>query len=300
MEAVEREVAQLFPDAFVCRLPTHDRVGKYGRRELHNADLVIAGGTNLLFSHWRKQRQWKMTWRDIAAIRGKLVLMGTGWTTYQSPPDWLARSAYRCILSATMSHSVRDAYSLRHLATAGFKSVLNTGCPTFWTLGGLEHRSAGSGRRVVTTLTDYRKDPELDRQMLNGLLKHYDEVKIWIQGKHDLTYFKMLEVEGISIVRPSLSAFDEVLEHDDIDFVGTRLHAGIRALQKRRAALILSVDNRAREMGKDFGLPVLERTAMDALADRLTCPQRFAITLPTAAIDQWRSQFTPLSGRQRI
>ena len=41
--------------------------------------------------------------------------------------------------------------------------------------------------------------------------------------------------------------------------VGTRLHAGIRALQKGNQALILSVDNRATEINKDINIPVISR-----------------------------------------
>jgi polysaccharide pyruvyl transferase WcaK-like protein len=292
MEAVERQVAQLFPDAFVFRLPTHDRIGKYGRRELRDADLVIAGGTNLLFSHWRRQRQWKLVWRDISAISRKLVLMGTGWTNYQSPPDWLARRAYRGLLSNTLIHSVRDGYSQRLLASAGFASLLNTGCPTLWALGeDKAHRAAGAGRRVITTLTDYRKDPARDREMLGTLLTHYKEVKLWTQGKGDLDYFKTLDVQGISLVSPSLQAFDDELSVEETDFAGTRLHAGIRALQKGCGSLIVSVDNRAREMGGDFGLPVLERGQIEGLTARLANPQPVRVRLPNDAISQWKGQF---------
>jgi polysaccharide pyruvyl transferase WcaK-like protein len=49
------------------------------------------------------------------------------------------------------------------------------------------------------------------------------------------------------------------LKREDVDCVGTRLHAGIRALQRKRRAIILGVDNRAEEMGHDFDLPVVAR-----------------------------------------
>ena len=45
----------------------------------------------------------------------------------------------------------------------------------------------------------------------------------------------------------------------ELDYVGTRLHAGVRAMQKGRRSIILSIDNRAREMGKDYNLNVIER-----------------------------------------
>ena len=50
---------------------------------------------------------------------------------------------------------------------------------------------------------------------------------------------------------PTLEAFDNLLESEiDLDYIGTRLHAGIRAIQKKRRSIIIGVDNRALEMQK--------------------------------------------------
>jgi Polysaccharide pyruvyl transferase len=301
MQSVETELADLLPFAFISRVPTHDRIGKYGRRQLRKADLIVAGGTNLLFSSWRRNRQWRMTMRDLAAIDGKLVLMGTGWTNYLSPPGFFTRKAYGAILSRSLMHSVRDAYSQRQLAAAGFLDVLNTGCPTLWRLSPdvLSKVPIKKGQRVITTLTDYRRDPARDAQMLTSLTQSYLETLLWMQGRDDLAYFKSLGVEGIGILPPSLAAFDFALLEPDTDYVGTRLHAGIRALQKGNRALIISVDNRAREMGKDFGLPVLERSEIAALEARLYGAEPLRIRLPVAEISAWRGQFKAMAAGQR-
>jgi polysaccharide pyruvyl transferase WcaK-like protein len=301
MQAVEKELAELLPFAFISRLPTHDRIGKYGRRQLRKADLVIAGGTNLLFSHWRKYRQWRLSLPDLAAISGKLVLMGTGWADYLGPPNFMARLAYKAILSKDILHSVRDSYSQRQLASAGFSGVLNTACPTLWRLspGAIACVPVSIGKRVITTLTDYRRDPAGDRQMLNTLTRIYPETLLWMQGRDDLAYFKSLGVEGIGILPPSLAAFDSALEAAGTDFAGTRLHAGIRALQKGRRALIVSVDNRAREMGRDFGLPVLERSDIASLEARICAAEPLQIKLPMAEINAWRAQFTAMAAGRR-
>jgi polysaccharide pyruvyl transferase WcaK-like protein len=299
MESVERELADLFPDSFISRLPTHDRIGKYGRRLLDSADLIFAGGTNLLFSHWRKQRQWRMTFLDLQKINKKLVLMGTGWSTYQDPPDWFAARAYRAILSKSFQHSVRDNYSVNQLAAVGITGVLNTGCPTLWRLNAerLGQLATPKAKRVITTLTDYRKDPENDIHMLETLKRHYPSVELWLQGTGDNTYFKSLNVTGVSTIAPSLRAFDHALDRGAVDFVGTRLHAGIRALQKNHRALIVSVDNRATEMGKDFHLPIIERSQISSLDARIEAANPIDIQLPHDRIKSWREQFKTVNGR---
>lgn len=294
MEAVNREVENLFPYAYVYRIPTHDRLGKYGRRILRKSDLVIAGGTNLLFSYWTKMRQWRLREADLLAARRKCVLMGTGWSKYLQPPSLPARLAYRQLLSPTAVHSVRDNYSAGHLARAGFSNVLNTGCPTLWQLtpallATVPVRKAGS---VVTTLTDYSKAPEADRRMLESLKAAYGRVLFWPQGVGDLAYLRELDIGGVEPLHVSLAHFDAVLAGTaDIDFVGTRLHAGIRALQHGRRSLIVSIDNRAREMGADFNLPVVERDSLGELPARIEMDQTPSISLPWEAIDDWRMQF---------
>lgn len=56
-----------------------------------------------------------------------------------------------------------------------------------------------------------------------------------------------------------MGAYEAVLKSGDIDYVGTRLHAGIHALNHKVRSIIIAVDNRATEMGKDINLPILQR-----------------------------------------
>lgn len=299
MQSVDSEVDTLFPQAFIFRVPTHSKIGRYGRSLLKKADYIFAGGTNLLFSHWSKQRQWRLEFADLIAANRKVVLMGTGWTDYQSPPDWKARYAYTKMLSRENLHSLRDAYSLDHLKSIGFRHLANTGCPTLWNLPDLKP-VFGAGERfttIVTTLTDYRKEPQQDRAMLLALVERCKDVRIWLQGSGDGDYFRELDVGGIIPINPSLKAYDAVLERDRaVTFVGTRLHAGIRALQKRRRALIISVDNRAREMAKDFDLPIVERGDLSTLKEHLDNWPSCAIRLPHEHIAAWRDQFSTVPG----
>jgi hypothetical protein len=91
-------------------------------------------------------------------------------------------------------------------------------------------------------------------------------------------------------VKPSLQALDEILTID-IDYLGTRLHAGIRALQNKKRTLILAVDNRAIEISKDTNLPVVPRNDWESITSWIESAYETRIRLPWSNIDKWKSQF---------
>lgn len=289
MESVDDVVKDLTKDAFVIRLPTHEYPGRASRSLLRHADLAIVGGTNLLSSNMNRYRQWKMNMWD-SPPRTPIILLGVGWWQDQDNPNVFTRLFLANMLSKRYVHSVRDGYTLSKLKSIGFENVLNTACPTMWRLP-LE-RIARTQRvktdRVVTTLTVYRKSPEADRIMLQTLLKHYREVSFWPQQPGDLGYVESLDVRGLRILSPSLSAFDEALKDREADYCGTRLHAGIRALQHGRRSLIIGIDNRGREISADTGLPLVERAHVAQLDAMLPEPWPGNITLPVAAIARWK------------
>jgi polysaccharide pyruvyl transferase WcaK-like protein len=81
------------------------------------------------------------------------------------------------------------------------------------------------------------------------------------------------------------------LDNHDIDYVGTRLHAGIRALQKKRRAIIIAIDNRAIEKQKDFNLTIINRDKIDYLKDKILSSFNTDIRIPVSNIDLWKKQF---------
>ena len=86
--------------------------------------------------------------------------------------------------------------------------------------------------------------------------------------------------------------YDTVLEQSDLDYVGTRLHAGIRALSKGHRSLIISIDNRAECISADTGLPILKREDVRLmLKERLSRNFETNITLPRENIIRWKGQF---------
>ena len=174
---------------------------------------------------------------------------------------------------------------------AGIKNVVNTSCPTLWSLN-QEHCvtiNQKKSRDVVTTLTFYNKDRSKDRYLINKLLESYRYVYVWIQGIEDLPYLKSLDVKmtNIIIVPPTLDAYDELLVNCEIDYIGTRLHAGVRALQHKVRAQIVAVDNRAIEIGKDVNLNVISRDHVESVMDFIAHDYETKLSLPRDNIQAW-------------
>jgi len=224
-------------------------------------------------------------------------LLGVGWWQYGDELNTYTRRLYRTVLDRDITHSVRDEFTADRLRSMGF-NVLNTGCPTMWQL--TEDHCAQipshQGARVVTTVTDYRRDPTRDRAMLMTLGDLYGQVLIWIQGSGDLPYLRSLDLprETFNLISPTLTAYDDVLSMPGTDYVGTRLHAGIRALQHGRRSLILGVDNRAAETHRDFNVPFLAREDISSLGGVVSRPIATSVRIPEDAIRTWRRQFPQL------
>jgi len=293
MDAVDQISDELFIDDFVINVPTHFSIHPLDLVALRKYDTALVGGTNLLKNNTLGKRQWKVGVKDLMALRRKVVLLGVGWWQYQDKPVSLySKWMYKALFSRRYLHAVRDNYTLQKLNEIGIHNVVNTGCPTVWALDE-PHLSQINPRKrdtVVTTITDYLRDPERDRQLLEILKKHYRNVYVWIQGSKDQAYIESL-ITDVRYVAPKLSAFDKFLANESCEYVGTRLHAGIRALQKRRKALIIGIDNRAIEMRNDIGLNVLERQRMDLLEEKIHEEMSVKLYLDTDAIQRWKTQF---------
>ena len=185
----------------------------------------------------------------------------------------------------------------QRLLKLGITNVLNTACPTMWGL--TDDKCAQipthKAERVVTTLTDYRSSPEQDAQMLTMLQKHYREVYVWLQAVEDYACLRQMDAhvtQNLHLIQPNLRDYTALLASGGIDYVGTRLHGGIHAMNMGCRSLILAVDNRASEIAKDTNLPVLPRGGnLDVLEERICSAWETQIDLPTTAIRQWKNQF---------
>lgn len=261
------------------------------RRRARACNYFLLGGTNILTSDPRVYRQWLLGWRDLPAVRRRTVLLGVGWWQYQDAPTSLGRAFIRETLHPGALHSVRDAFTGGMLAGVGMRTA-NTACPTMWPLDGFRSPAVASCRRVVATVTDYAADPERDTVMLNQLRETFAEVVIWPQGGRDRRYLDRLGREE-SILPDGLDAFHNALRAPGTGYVGTRLHAGVAALVAGVPSLIVSIDNRAREIAVDTGLPVIDRSDLGNLSERVTRDST-PIRLPVSEIARWKTAFHQL------
>jgi polysaccharide pyruvyl transferase WcaK-like protein len=293
MEAVRAELASVASDAFPFSVATHEYMGAKSRGLLRRSDWVISGGTNLLSSRMWLRPVWKLTPRD--ALNGlRVVLMGAGWYQFQGTPDLYSRWLLRKVLDANRLHSVRDSYSEKMLRSIGFENVVNTGCPTLWSLTAdhCDRIPQEPAERVVTTLNTYMPDESRDRGLLQLLRRKYREVYFWPQTDADYRYARQLE-PGLTMLRPTLDAYEELLKDEQgLDYVGLRLHGGIRAIQLGRRTIIVEIDNRAKTMGSDFHLPTVAQGDKERLERLISEPFKTSIEPPWDAINGWKSQFT--------
>ena len=98
-------------------------------------------------------------------------------------------------------------------------------------------------------------------------------------------------IKDIEIVAPALEAFAEVLDNNDIDYIGTRLHGGIFAIQHKKRVIIITLDNRARNIQKVNNINVLERENMDKLESLIKSSFKTDIWVDFEVINKWKSQF---------
>jgi len=292
MDAVNSALYEIFPEDYLLHVPTHDCPGKGGMEQIAKSPLSFVGGTNMLTSHWLWYRQWKLRLQDVFKVKNS-VLCGVGWHKYQSVPDFVTAYILRSMLSKTYLHSVRDRYTQKHLNAIGIQNVVYTGCPTMWNLTP-EHCATVPARKAkiaVMTVTEYLKNIEVDRQWMETVLKHYDQVYFWSQMFEDLHYAKSQLGDKVKVIAPTLAAYNQFLATTDCDFVGNRLHGGIRALQHGRRTLILEVDNRAAEIGRDTGLQTLPRADIAGIEQWINNPKPVSIKMPFDDIAKWKRQF---------
>lgn len=290
MEAVYENLHKIFLCDFLYKIPYID-LTNHAISCLSHSDIAVWGGTNSLCGEMEKYTQWGINAENVKFVTNKVVLMGLGWWQYQNNTSSYTKKLLHKAINSDYLSSVRDNYTVNKLKSLGFDNIINTGCPTLWGLT-KEHCCAIPDRissdAVVITITDYNKNIERDRKMIETAIKHYKNIFLWPQGIGDASYLlKGLKLSEIQILPPNLASFDDFLTKEQPDYIGTRLHGGIRALQKKCRAIIIAVDNRAIEMGRDFNLPVIDINQLDKVIN-LSFKN---IELPFEDISKWKKQF---------
>lgn len=291
MDSVNKELRELFPEHFQFRLPFIDELNGYALEYAMRSDLIFVGGTNALCSHMENEPNFGITKRNCEQLENKIVLAGVGWYKYQDDPDEYTMELLKKVLSKQYIHSVRDNYTKEKLQKIGIENVINTGCLTTWKLNqNLCNRiPISKGKDAILMFTPGRWSE--DKKIADIVNKNYDKVYCWPQGPTDENYIVSM-CEGVVPIPPNLDALDEfLLNNRSVDYIGTRLHGGIRCLQRGKRAVIFSIDNRAIEMGRDIKLPVYKDEDMDKLTDIIHQQINIKINIPIDKIKQWKKQF---------
>jgi len=291
MDSVNKYLRRIFPSDFFIRLPYLDNIGSEAIKYLRESEYVFLGGTNALSSEMENYKQIGIEHNNYINIKN-IILTGVGWWQYQGPISTYTRKILTHCLHTSFFHSVRDSYTKNKLSTVGINNVLVTGCPTLWQLT-QEHCKTikkEKSANVLLTFTNYSQDKS-DLELLNIVKSCYKNIFVWIQGPEDLKYARSFGTK-LNILPPNLQSLDKLLSSDiDLDYIGTRCHAGIRAMQFMRRSIIIGVDNRAIEMQKDFNLPVVSRTDLNTLPEIINSKFETKLNLPFDTIKQWTGQF---------
>lgn len=305
MESFLKNGADLLDGHFVTRFPTHAPCFHFYQQTKRNpryvfvkqADHKFICGTNLLSNKiYIPWHFWNINPFTYHCYKDA-VLVGVGCSAFpegSDRPHWYSKMLYSKFLSKKYKHSVRDEHTKRIVENiCGKGSAINTGCPTLWGMTKEHCRQIPTQKasRVVFTISDYSIDRVNDQRLIDLLNRQYETVYFWPQGTRDMQYFQTLaNTENIRVVSPSVQAYAALLSEGDIDFVGTRLHAGIYAMQHKVRSVILSVDNRASDMAETYHLNVLRRD--DPNLEATLCGEIVTdVNIDEDAIAEFKQQF---------
>lgn len=288
-----KALEEIFCSDNYIKVPTHSCPESRTVAEMKRCRDKIICGTNILSCALEHTALWKLS-NKLDAYAG-CTAMGAGWGFYSDKTSLFTQIFYRNILSRSRLHAVRDRYTLEKLKEIGVANVLYTGCPTMWGLTPelCKEIPKEKADKVVFTLTSY--DPnETDRTMIEILCRNYKKVYAWPQGNDDKKYIQSLlhGYSNVILLEESLDAYRKILKNESIDYVGTRLHGGVMALNMKKRSIIIAVDNRAIEIGKDTKLPVLTRDEVtNKLEGMISSSWDTVISMPFENIERWKKQF---------
>ena len=297
VEQAKQHLLPAIQDAYITTSSGHDGLGPSSMRLIRNAQNLILLGTNALSATFRMRGSfmWHVEKKHVPLLKHKVVLMGVGANRDFSQVDRRQAKFLKEVLSPNHRHSVRDETAVAILKDCGVASI-NTSCPTLWSLDGRTPSGASRSSSVCFTLTKH-KAHQYDADLLRILLSNYQQVWFWPQQPRDLDY--MLSLEGSSNVRvlpANLAGYDSFLRENEVDVIGTRLHGTIRGLHNRRRSLAIAIDNRARDIGAETGLPVLARELVPTeLQKHIDEPPITSLKIPSGNVNAFLQQFSMVS-----
>lgn len=302
-ESVLNEMREVLDNNFTLRLGTHitnftlQQMIRKNMKVKHflSADWKLICGTNLIAQKriGKINNQWQIPLSNIPVYKNS-ILVGAGTTDYTLTMDPLAKWLYRSVLSKEYKHSVRDEHTKALLSQIGIESI-NTGCPTLWDL--TEDLCSRIPRKkacnAIISLSGYssQTDKEMDLRFLQIMEKNYRKLWFWVQTTEDEKYIQSL---GFSNYEPiySLKAFRDIASSKKPDYVGTRLHGGVYALNNGCRSIVIGIDHRATGFQKSNNLKVIQRTEIaDQLEEMIQSEFDTEIRIDQKAIHDFKEQF---------
>lgn len=301
-ECLEAEMAFLLKNECIARYSTHLPISRFYQtfhkniiwKTCNSADFKFLCGTNLFKnSLLRISPDWNINFTSCEYYRN-CIAIGCGMDMNSRRSDIYTKTIYKKILSKDYIHSVRDERTKKYFESLGVKAI-NTGCPTLWGLTPKVCESIPNNKSdtVVFTLTDYARNRVHDKKIIDILKRNYDRLLFWVQGFDDYEYLKsIVEINGIEIIPHEIDAYRTILEYGNIDYVGTRLHAGIYAMRHGIRSIIISVDNRSKDMNETYTIPIVERDLVDQeLEKKINSSFATFVQIHMDEIEQWKGQF---------
>lgn len=257
------------------------------------ANYKFVAGTNCLTDDLKKHPQWVIN-KFNKKLYKDCILVGVGRISDYEIPTNYSQKIYKDILSKNFKHSVRDEGTKKVLERMGLKAI-NTGCPTLWGFtpekcSKIPRKKAKNAIISVSGYNEQRNEAK-DQQMIDIVNKNYDTVYAWIQTAVDEDY--LMHFKGVKNIKCiySLNKFKETILLDNVDYIGTRLHGGIFAMQNECRSIIISIDERARGFHQTNNIPILERDKMDELENLINSEFETKIKINQEEINEFIKQF---------
>ena len=304
VSSAEIYLRPLLEQSFVMRFGTHVKnlgwahclTNSVKIKYAKEADYKFILGTNLLTSNAiRSMKQWPVLSLPDYLLYKNCILMGVGIKFKDTKLSLHTRLLYEKLLRKDIIHSVRDEQSKKLLSSISGLQVLNTGCPTLWSLTPelCEKIPTFKGPNVIATVSGYKsqQDAIKDQQMIAILEKNYEKIYLWVQTSEDEQYYKTLQHQKDVQRIYSFKQFKEVCQNGKVDYIGTRLHGGIYAMQCGVRTLIVEIDQRAEGFRLTNNINTIKRDKIQALEDVLHSQIKTEIRLKSAEIKEWLAQF---------
>ena len=300
VNSVQRELNYVLNDNFLVKYSTHTPVSHFYQNIKRNglikytnsSKYKFIAGTNLLnYNMLLPWNNWNVNIFNYKPYKNA-ILVGAGMNPNAKKVNLYTKWLYKKILSKNYIHSVRDERTKKFLESIGLKAI-NTGCATMWCLTENFCKTIPKmkSKNVIFTLTDYCPDIENDQKLINMLLKNYEKVYFWIQGSKDYEYINKFDnISKIIFVNPNLESYEKIL-NEGIDYVGTRLHAGIFAMQHHCRSIIIGVDNRALDIKQKYNINCFYRNDIETIEKFINSTFETNVCIDEEAILDWKKQF---------